>query len=220
MGRPSTLSDNEWAILGARIAAGEKAAALAQEFGVSKSAISKRFAGKPAPQEKAPAPPKERPRGRPSTFDQAIADEICARLSKGEPLAQICRDEHMPAVRTVSDWKKDRPIFSADFGRGRDDGFDYLAAQCLDIADETAFDTIQTDNGERANTEWIQRSKLRIETRLKLLAKWDPRRYGDKMQLTGDGGGPVETKSTLNVAGLSTAALEEIMKARDAAQPG
>lgn len=154
--------------------------------------------------------------GRPSTFSQEIADEICARLSKGEPLAHICRDEHMPAVRTVSHWKDANETFKADFARARDDGYDTIAAECLDIADEISRDTVTTDSGERANTEWISRSKLRIETRLKLLAKWDPRRYGDKISIGGaDDLPPVQ--SAINVTGLSTAALAEIMKARDAA---
>lgn len=163
-----------------------------------------------------PEPPKQQ--GRPSLFTQEIADEICERLAKGEPLAQICKDDNMPAVRTVSDWKAAHAAFSADFAHAREEGFDQIASECLDIADETSNDTVYGESGARANTEWISRSKLRIETRLKLLAKWDPKRYGDKVQLTGDGGGPLETKSTLDVASLPTAVLAEIMKAKDATQ--
>ncbi len=118
---------------------------------------------------------------RPSDFTQETADAICARLSKGEPLAHICRDDDMPAVRTVSDWKRVREGFSADFARAREEGFDAIAADCLDIADDTTRDTVYGENGERADMEWISRSKLKIETRLKLLAKWDPKRYGDKI---------------------------------------
>lgn len=129
--------------------------------------------------------PAARPRGRPDTFTQDAAAEICERLSKGEPLAHICRDEHMPAVRTVSLWKSVHADFSADFARAREEGFDAIAASCLDIADDTANDTkmVGGEDGEReaANTEWISRSKLRVETRLKLLAKWDPKRYGEKI---------------------------------------
>lgn len=132
--------------------------------------------------------------GRQSKFTQAAADAICARLSKGEPLAAICRDDGMPAVSTVSDWKAAHAQFAVAFACAREEGFDAIAADCLDIADETSQDTITGENGDRPNTEWISRSKLRIETRLKLLAKWDPKRYGEKMQteLTGPNGGPVE----------------------------
>jgi len=38
------------------------------------------------------------------------------------------------------------------------------------------------------------------------------------LQVTGENGGPVETASTLNVAGLPTGVLAEILKARDAAK--
>lgn len=140
--------------------------------------------------------------GRISTYKKLVADEICARLSKGEPLACICRDDGMPAVSTVSDWKKAHEAFAVAFACAREEGFDAIAAECLDIADETSNDTLCTENGDRPNTEWISRSKLRIETRLKLLAKWDPKRYGEKVQteLTGPNGGPVEfTKITREI---------------------
>ncbi|MDP4585627.1 MAG: hypothetical protein NWT04_17070, partial [Verrucomicrobiales bacterium] len=74
-------------------------------------------------------------RGRPSKYSDALATEICERLSVGQPLAEICRDEHMPLVRSVSHWKANRPEFLSDFARARDEGFDYLAAECLKIAD-------------------------------------------------------------------------------------
>lgn len=148
-------------------------------------------------------------RGRPSTFDPKIAAEICERLSKGEPLAVICRDAHMPPVRTVSSWKEGRDEFSADFARAREEGYDAIATECLAIADDTSQDTIQTEHGERPNTEWIQRSKLRIETRLKLLAKWDVKRYGDKLALGGSSDMPP-------LAGLS----DEDLAARIAALQG
>ncbi|ANC53444.1 hypothetical protein A4249_07095 [Brevundimonas sp. GW460-12-10-14-LB2] len=131
--------------------------------------------------------------GRPSDYSPEVAQEICDRLSQGEPLAAICRDDHMPAVRTVSDWKAAHPTFSADFAHAREAGFDQIALDCLEIADDTRNDTKMVGRGEdkheAADTEWISRSKLRVETRLKLLAKWDPKRYGDRVALTdGDGG--------------------------------
>lgn len=143
-----------------------------------------------APAKRKPAAKKapkadKKPPGRPSKFTEVLAREICERLSKGEPLAWICRDEKMPAVRTVSDWKEAHPEFSAAFARARDEGFDAIAAECLQIADATEHDTVMVGQGEHereaANTEWISRSKLRVETRLKLLAKWDPKRYGERI---------------------------------------
>lgn len=133
--------------------------------------------------------PKGKP-GRKSTFNEKDAAEIVARLSKGEPLAHICADDWMPAVRTVSDWRDAHPEFDADFARARDLGFDAIAADTLTIADDDSRDwEMIRDNeghvtGIKVDGEHVTRSKLRIDTRLKLLAKWDPKRYGDKLALT------------------------------------
>lgn len=126
--------------------------------------------------------------GRPSTYTPEIAADICRRLSQGEPLAVICRDEGMPAVRTVSDWKKAHDSFSADFARARDEGFDFIATGVLEIADQVPAEAAE-----------VAKAKLRIETRLKLLAKWDPRRYGDKLALTGGGDDDAPLKHDLSI---------------------
>lgn len=151
--------------------------------------------------------------GRPSSFTQEIADEIVDRLSKGEPLAEICRDDHMPAVRTVSDWKRANEAFSADFACARDEGYDQIAADCLRIADDSSGDDDPAEEElegqghggalkrrRAGGAENVQRSKLRIETRLKLLAKWDPKRYGDKVALTGGGEGDAPIRTALTVS--------------------
>lgn len=130
-------------------------------------------------------------RGRTTTYTEELAEEIIDRLESGEPLASICRDEHMPAVRTVSDWKKAHEQFAADFARAREIGFDAIAAEILHIADtlDEGNETTVDDQGRTTTrtADMLGHRKLRIETRMKLLAKWDPRRYGDKLDLTSDG---------------------------------
>lgn len=121
---------------------------------------------------------------RRSLYTPELADELLRRLSGGEPLAQICRDPHMPSVNTVSDWKKAHPDFGTRFGTARDEGFDEIAADCLRIADEPQIGETETSKEwgtEVKKGDMYDHRKLRIETRLKLLAKWDPRRYGDRI---------------------------------------
>lgn len=133
--------------------------------------------------------PEPKPRGRPSKFTPAIAASICEQLATGRPLTHICRDsEEMPHDVTVWRWAEADPEFSQAIAQARARGYDAIAQECMDIADETARDTVTVGSGDHerdaANTEWISRSKLRVETRLKLLAKWDPKRYGEKLQTT------------------------------------
>lgn len=129
--------------------------------------------------------------GAKTSYTQEKADSICEQLSEGIPLREICRQESMPAWRTVYDWAEANGEFGTAIARARTRGFDAIAEDCLVIADDTSKDTIivgSDDNArEAANTEWIGRSKLRIETRLKLLAKWDPKRYGEKLDMNHSG---------------------------------
>lgn len=166
--------------------------------------------------------PQKKARGRQTTFTQEMADVICSRLRTGEPMASICKGEDMPAVRTVGDWREAHPAFAASIARAREEGFDALAAECLEIANTPleGVETTKRPSGdiEEKRSDMLGHRKLQIETRLKLLAKWDPKRYGDKMQIAGDPDAPIETRTTLSVAGLSTEALAEIMAAQDAAK--
>lgn len=134
----------------------------------------------------------KRGKGRPSSYTQEIGEQIAARLSLGEPLAQICRDEGMPHDNTVRAWMAANEAFSVAIARARELGYDVLAAECLSIADTPVLgeETTVKPNGdvETKTGDMLGHRKLRIETRLKLLAKWDPKRYGDKIQTEISGG--------------------------------
>lgn len=118
----------------------------------------------------------------PESVPQAKVNEILAWIEQGKPLREFCRIEGNPAFRTVYDWLEKDSDFSARFARARESGEDVIAQECLEIADDGSNDWMETKFGPQVNSEHIQRSKLRIETRLKLLAKWNPKKYGDKIQ--------------------------------------
>ncbi len=123
--------------------------------------------------------------GRPTIRTDAIVDDVIARVSKGEPLASVCRTPGYPATVTWYDWLKVDAELAERFARAREAGFDAIARDALEIADDEPGTTPQgtVDGAE------VMHRKLRIETRLKLLAKWDPKRYGDKVQVDGPGAG-------------------------------
>jgi transposase len=141
------------------------------------------------------APPKKRPRGRPSKRTPEICREICDRLSRGEPLAVICRDERMPDVSTVWDWTEKDEVFSQSIARARIKGFDALAAECLEISNtpmEGTREKIGKDGLEITKEDMLGHRRLQIETRLKLLSKWDPKRYGDKIDVNATVAGEIK----------------------------
>lgn len=119
-----------------------------------------------------------------------LVPQICDRLSKGEPLTSICRDLGMDR-KTVRNWRKEDPEIDRLIQAARDDGYDALADECLEIADNTQEGVeIVERAGKREvhHGDMLGHRKLRIETRLKLLAKWDPKRYGDKVDHEHSGG--------------------------------
>lgn len=141
--------------------------------------------------------------GRPTKRTPEVVARIIDELSKGTPLTIICAADDMPATRTVYDWMDADDEFSAHIARAREAGHDQIALDALAIADEVdERDTIVTERGEMPNKEWIMRSKLRVETRLKLLSKWDPKRYGDRLALAGDEAAPLRISVTSEDAGL------------------
>jgi hypothetical protein len=140
-----------------------------------------------------------------------IIAKICERLAKGEPMAQICRDDGMPDASTVWDWTVEDKAVAQQITRARNNGFDAIAIHALQIADDTSNDYMKDPATGRKvlNSEHVQRSKLRIHTRMQLLAKWDPKRYGDNVQVRhanaeGDGDASVTVKSAL-LDGLQSA---------------
>ncbi len=112
---------------------------------------------------------------------EALVPVICARLATGEPMTVVCADLGVP-VKTVNDWRLQDKGIRAQFDTARDDGYDAIAHRARATARGKG------EHGGGDSTGDVQRDKLIIDTDLKLLAKWDPRRYGDKVQLAnGDG---------------------------------
>lgn len=114
-----------------------------------------------------------------------LAAVICERLSSGESLRSICRTEGFPTEGAVRLWEREDGDFSTQTARAREIGCHAMADECLEIADDARNDWMESngsgDAGYRANGENVQRSRLRVDTRMKLLGKWLPKVYGDKV---------------------------------------
>ncbi len=148
-----------------------------------------------------PKPGAQRGPGRPTRCTADTASTICTRLAGGKSLRAICRDDAMPSLSTVMGWLFDgeHEEFSEQYARARKVQAEVLADELTDIADEGSNDfTTDKDGKETVNHEHIQRSRLRVDTRKWVAAKLLPKRYGDKLQHTGEGGGPVPHEHRLS----------------------
>lgn len=137
------------------------------------------------------------------TFRAEVVDELLARFAGGETISKICKDEHMPARSTVYVWVADVESKDADIQdfirrywiAARANALS-MADDCVDIADDKSGDVriVGRDGEERevADTEFIGRSRLKVDTRFKLMAKRAPALFGETLQIGGMEGKPIE----------------------------
>ena len=134
-----------------------------------------------------------KPQAKPVSPDKA---DIKARqieiildlISRGIVLLAILRAPDMPSRSEFYRWLEADAELLGRFRRARDDGHDAIAESTLDIADDNENDTTVDEEGNvRVNHDVIARSRLRVDTRMKLLSKWSPAKYGDKLDLNHGG---------------------------------
>lgn len=120
--------------------------------------------------------------GRPSTFTDELFETICTRLENGEVLRAICANAEMPDRSTVLRW------IAADDGKRR--RYDLARQACVEfwsdeiiqIATDGSRDTVTDEKGRaRCDHEWVNRSRLRIDTIKFLMTKINPLKWGDKL---------------------------------------
>lgn len=135
-----------------------------------------------------------------STYTEWAGETICAGLSEGHSLLSICEAMGI-AYSTAKRWEVDIATHSVNVARAREQGCHALADQALAIADTPQLGVIRTTKPdgsiEERSEDMTAHRRLQIDTRKWLLSRWLPKVYGDKVALTGDGGGPIQTNSTV-----------------------
>lgn len=120
-------------------------------------------------------------RGRPTTYTPELANEICdsiASTSKGTK--KLCKENtHWPCQDTLFTWLKIYPEFSEQYAQAKRCQIEIFIDEILEIADDTSQDRV-VNEGENdiCNSEFIARSRLRIDTRKWLASKLVPKIYG------------------------------------------
>ncbi len=128
--------------------------------------------------------------GRPSSFSQAAADEICERIAAGETVRNLSGD-NLPEPRTIFRWLASNESFRQQYARAKESQAEVLAEEILEISDDATNDYTETEDGAILNHENIQRSRLRVDSRKWLLSKLLPKKYGDRVQQEINGGEPL-----------------------------
>lgn len=150
--------------------------------------------------------------GRPSSYTDKVGKYICQEIMKGRTITSICKKEGMPCLPTVFNWlNKLNNAYNEDFlksySQAREVQAEVMADEIKDIADNGENDTYVAVNPKtgkkelRINYDHIKRSALRVDSRKWLAAHLLPRKFSDRMELTGAGGkdlNPVPTNIVVN----------------------
>lgn len=121
-----------------------------------------------------------------------LCEAILKRVAGGESLRSVCADEDMPALTTANDWLHSEE-YGEHYARAREQRAEAMFEEILAISDDGSNDYIvDPETGlERLNSEHVQRSRLRVDSRKWMLGKMQPKTYGDKLD--------VEHKGAVNV---------------------
>lgn len=139
---------------------------------------------------------------------QECVDLVCAAISSSDKgLKRVCdafrvEDPSFPPARTLRDWIANDNEFATRYARAKELQADHIFEQIIEIADDDTDDELfvggDDESGAGAkrvqNSEFIARSKLKVDARKWVVSKLVPKKYGDKVvqEVTGPDGGPQE----------------------------
>ena len=110
-----------------------------------------------------------------------IADLVFNGMRSGLSAFKACQAAGVPQS-TFNRWMDDDAKLAEEYARAREDLIEHIASETLAIADQPVGSTESgaTDSGA------VQKQRLQVDTRKWLLSKLAPKKYGDKLELTGD----------------------------------
>lgn len=152
---------------------------------------------------------------RQSTYNKEDGETICAALSEGHSLLSICEAMGIP-YSTAAQWEKDNPEHAENSTRAREIGYRVLSEQCLQIADTPLIGEERTTKADGSieirEGDMLGHRKLQIDTRLRLLGKWSPKVYGDKLALGGADGLPaIKTSNARPLVEMTTDEIRDAL---------
>ena len=133
-----------------------------------------------------------------SQYSAEVAKDICERVANGDTL-QVIATSYDVSIGTILKWLREIDGFASQYARAREDQAEFYLDEIIAISDESSQDKIANEDGtERTDSEAIQRSKLKVDTRKWVMSKLAPKKYGDS------------NKIDLNVSSLTELSDEQL----------
>lgn len=128
---------------------------------------------------------------------------ILSEIEEGASLRSILKRDDMPSRYTFFEWIHADEQKANQYARACEFRAESIFEEILEIADDSSNDFTLADLGdgiqvEKFNSEHVQRSRLRVDSRKWMLGKMQPKIYGDKIQQEHSG------EVTQNIISLGT----------------
>ena len=121
-------------------------------------------------------------------YTQELFDKICESIAtSSRSVTNICKDYDISRSNFLI-WVEKTTENQDKYARAKHQQMDFMAEEIIEIADDSSGDNKITDLGsEVQNSEFINRSRLRVDARKWLMSKLAPRKYGERLDLTTNG---------------------------------
>ena len=136
----------------------------------AKPKAGKKAPGKTVTKSKTQVTPKAPAKmGRPSNYNEKLAEEFCRRIAMGRSMRSVCDDPDMPGSTTIVEWKLDNADFASRYARAMEDrGLSY-GDQISDLVNKVLAGDYEVD-----------RARLALDGLKWTAARLAPKQYGDR----------------------------------------
>jgi hypothetical protein len=122
-----------------------------------------------------------------------IISSVLSGMRNGLSAFKACQSAGVPHS-TFMEWLKNDAELADNYARAREDLIERIACEVLELSDA---DVGEQPDGKK---DWaaVQKHKLQVDSRKWLLSKLAPKKYGDKLELSGDEKSPLAMGITVN----------------------
>jgi hypothetical protein len=121
---------------------------------------------------------------------ESVFEDILEEIIDGRGIRSILQDRGMPRALSFYKWLKDRPEWQERYAYACELRQEFLFEKMMEIANtpEEGVEVTYDHNGiKEVHKDMIQHRNLKVNTLKWQLAKLNPKKYGEKVDLTTDG---------------------------------
>lgn len=136
-------------------------------------------------------------RTSPRNWTDELKSELCRRIAEGETILAIAGKAGFPSQAAVYSELRRDPDFVKEYELAREWQLTAWEDQIIEIANDSSKDRLPDG---RIDCDHISRMKLLVHTKMWVMARRAPKRYGDRIstELSGPGGSAIEIKRELS----------------------